>query len=281
MSRASATAQAILRQDPGAKPEAVMDGLLEASLKTLGETRHAGWQHGPMTFDAALISAKVDIPEIVERLRVIPAARLVFFGPPGTGKSELARHIARAIGRPALIKKSSDLISAFVGESERAVADTFEEARRTDAVLILDEADSFFQRRDGDVRHYEISLVNEFLQQVDSFEKGVLVATTNALTRMDEASLRRFDLKLEFGFLESHQAMELMARCCKQLGVYESGCEKLAASVQRLAPGDFAAVMRQARFRPVASAQDVLQRLLNEVSFKDGPRHSIGFGMAH
>ena len=281
MSRASATAQAILRQDPGAKPEAVMDGLLEASLKTLGETRHAGWQHGPMTFDAALISAKVDIPEIVERLRVSPAARLVFFGPPGTGKSELARHIARAIGRPALIKKSSDLISAFVGESERAVADTFEEARRTDAVLILDEADSFFQRRDGDLRHYEISLVNEFLQQVDSFEKGILVATTNALTRMDEASLRRFDLKLEFGFLESHQAMELMARCCKQLGVYESGCEKLAASVQRLAPGDFAAVMRQARFRPVASAQDVLRRLLNEVSFKDGPRHAIGFGMAH
>jgi hypothetical protein len=39
--------------------------------------------------------------------------------------------------------------------------------------------------------------------------------------------------------------------------------------------------MRQARFRPVASAQDVLQRLLNEVSFKDGPRHTIGFGMAH
>jgi transitional endoplasmic reticulum ATPase len=170
------------------------------------------------------------------------------------------------------------LISAFVGESEKAVKEAFEEARRDGAVLILDEADSFLANRQTAVRSWEVTLVNELLQQIEAFDEGVFVATTNALDRLDEATMRRFDLKLEFRFLQPGQARELMRRCCERLGVYENGCETLVTSMDRLTPGDFATVVRQARFRPARSADEVARRLREEVGFKRGPRQAIGFG---
>ena len=127
-----------------------------------------------------------------------------------------------------------------------------------------------------------MTLVNELLQQIEAFDEGVFVATTNALDRLDEATMRRFYLKLEFRFLQPAQARELMRRCCERLGVYERGCEALVTSMDRLTPGDFATVVRQARFRPARSAEEVARRLREEVGFKRGPRQAIGFGpVAH
>ena len=105
----------------------------------------------------------------------------------------------------------------------------------------------------------------------------MLVATTNALDRIDEATMRRFDLKLEFRFLQPDQAGELMRRSCKRLGLYAPGCEELAASIPRLTPGDFATVIRQSRLRPVRSAQEIANRLKVEVGYKRGQRQAIGF----
>jgi transitional endoplasmic reticulum ATPase len=183
----------------------------------------------------------------------------------------------RTLGRPALVRRSSDLIGSFVGESERAVAQAFEEARRDGAVLILDEVDSFLGSRESAVRRWEVSLVNELLQQIEDFEPGLFVATTNALDRIDEATMRRFDLKLEFRFLLAAQAGELMRRTCEQLGLYEPGCEALVTAIPRLTPGDFAAVIRQARLRPMSSAREVANRLQEEVGYKRGARQAIGF----
>ena len=271
-------ASAVLRQQPEALPEVVMDSLIESTIRAVdGEHRHQRGVESAVDYDPALISTEVDVAMLLENLRTSPSARMCFYGPPGTGKSALARYIAEALGRPALIRRSSDLIGSFVGESERAVAQAFEDARHDGAVLILDEIDSLLGNRESAVRSWEVSLVNELLQQIEAFEPGLFVATTNALDRIDEATMRRFDLKLEFRFLQPDQAGELMRRSCERLGLYAPGCEELAADIPRLTPGDFATVIRQSRLRPVRSAQEMASRLKVEVGYKRGQRQAIGF----
>lgn len=275
--RTARAAQAVLRQEPQARGEEVMESLLASSLKAMGTAPHfkAGGLAG-IEYDPALVCTDVDVPALVNSLRAWPHARMCFHGVPGTGKSALATHIAEALGRPVILKRCSDLLGTYVGESERFVANAFEAARREDAVLIMDEADSFLSSRQHAQRQFELTLVNEFLQQMEAFDRGIFVATTNLMSRLDDATLRRFDLKVAFEYLRPAQAAEMMRRACTALGVYEPGCGQLVHGLVKLAPGDFHLVMRQARFRPVRGAADIRQRLVEEVDRKGGGR-PIGF----
>jgi len=69
--------------------------------------------------------------------------------PPGTGKSLLARHAADELGKPLILKRASNLLDKYLGETERRIAAMFEQARDEDAVLVPDEADSFIADRSG------------------------------------------------------------------------------------------------------------------------------------
>ena len=125
---------------------------------------------------------------------------LLFHGPPGTGKSELARHLAGHLGRELMVRRASDLLDPFVGMTERHIAAAFAEAEREGAVLVLDEADSFLFPRGRARRSWEISFTNELLTRLERF-RGILVCTTNRLTGLDDASLRRFTAKVAFDYL--------------------------------------------------------------------------------
>ena len=110
------------------------------------------------------------------------------------------------------------------------------------------------------------------LVQMENFD-GVFIATTNLMSGLDQASLRRFDMKLEFGYLKPKQAWKLFAEECKSLDIVikDNGQVKnRVKSLTQLAPGDFAAVRRQNRFRPVKSVDMFLERLEEELSVKEG-----------
>jgi SpoVK/Ycf46/Vps4 family AAA+-type ATPase len=125
---------------------------------------------------------------------------LLFYGPPGTGKSELARYIADKLDRKIICKRVSDIQNKYVGETEKNIRNAFLEAEREEAVLVIDEADSLLFSRDRAVRSWEISFTNEFLTQMERF-RGILICTTNRLDDIDHASIRRFNIKLEFDYL--------------------------------------------------------------------------------
>ena len=80
--------------------------------------------------------------DVIARLALRKSGRLCFAGTPSTGKTALAQHLAKALGLPLHVKKASDLLGMYVGQTEANLADAFAEARREDAVLLLDEADS-------------------------------------------------------------------------------------------------------------------------------------------
>jgi len=96
---------------------------------------------------------------------------------------------------PVVSKRASDLLNAHVGDSEKAIARAFEEARDEGALLILDEVDSLLSDRRLAVRSWEVSQVNELLVQLEAHTLPV-VATTNFMERLDPACLRRFTFKI-------------------------------------------------------------------------------------
>lgn len=111
-------------------------------------------------FDPALVVTDLDIARLIERLGRPDAARNVSFcfsGPPGTGKSALARHLPEVMGLPVKQKRASDLLSMFVGGTEKAIASAFSQAREEGAFLIFDEADSLLGNRAFAARSWEIS----------------------------------------------------------------------------------------------------------------------------
>lgn len=168
---------------------------------------------------------------------------LLLHGPPGTGKTEFARYVARRFKRRLLVKQGSDLINCFVGETEKAIRLAFSEAERDKAILFIDEADSFLYSREGAVRSWEVTLVNEMLTNMESFH-GMLVCATNFKEILDSAAIRRFGLKLEFDYLTPAGSLtfyELFLGGLTGERLSRAGIRDLG-SMTRLTPGDFKVV---------------------------------------
>jgi len=171
---------------------------------------------------------------------------LLFHGPPGTGKSELARYVAHTLDREAIVRRASDVVSAWVGETEQNIARAFAEAEREDAVLVLDEVDTFLFGRDMAQHSWEISFTNELLTQMERF-RGILVCTTNRLEGLDPAALRRFQIKVRFDYLDDKGKVVLYRTVLAPLCASPPSSEQMRAlcEIGPLAPGDFRVVRDQ------------------------------------
>lgn len=126
---------------------------------------------------------------------------VLLYGPPGTGKTLLARAAAHEAQATFYAVKCSDIMSKWVGESERNIAALFDSARAHErAVIFFDELDSLFFRRGTDAHNDR--RVNELLQQIDGFSGGssglMVLGATNNPWAVDEAAMRpgRFSQKI-------------------------------------------------------------------------------------
>ena len=233
-------------------------------------------------YDLSLLNVEshFEVPRIVEALRRRGHGTLCFHGPPGTGKTALAEHIAQALQKPLLVRQASDLMSKYVGETEQNMAKMFEEAMAENAVLLLDEADSFLRSRQRAERNYEVTEVNQMLQGMERFA-GLFICTTNLFDSLDEAALRRFTFKVRFKPLKAEQRVamfvaEALADDATQLNAEQR--QRLAA-LDQLAPGDFAAVKRQVEILAATFEPDeFLAQLESEHRVKPGVRERRGIG---
>ena len=190
---------------------------------------------------------------------------VLFYGAPGTGKTELAKYVARNLGRKLLIRKASDILGCFVGETEKKIRAMFRDAEEKGAILFLDEADSMLQERGGATHSWEVTQVNELLTQMENF-KGIFIAATNFNGNLDQASRRRFALKVKFNYLKPEGIETLWKAFFNDIP-----CPAEARNLKALAPGDFNAVYSSFRFLDESekTPENILHALEHEINSKD------------
>lgn len=245
---------ALAKHEDAATVEGLAERTLRRSLEALGLSPDylITGDAPPLSYRPELLNPSQDLTALTQGLKARPKSRLCFSGPPGSGKTAFAQHLAEQVNKPLLQKTASDLLNCYLGETEKNLAAMFREAEDEDSVLLLDEADSFLQDRTSAHRSWEVTQVNELLKQMEQFE-GLFICATNLMDRLDPAVLRRFDLKIQFGYLRREQAETLFSRVLADLqGYYRP--RRLAEPVKMrlsklstLTPGDFATVVRQAR----------------------------------
>ena len=258
-------------RDP-ARADATLRRMVNHTLDAMGLLRRPmAIEPPPTPYAPEYSNPDTDLTALVSGLRHCTRARLCLYGPPGTGKTAFGRYLAEQLDKPLLVKRASDLLSMWVGMSERNIANMFREAEREGAVLLLDEADSFLRERRGAHASWEVTQVNEVLTQMEAFE-GIFIASTNLMDTLDAASLRRFDFKIRFNYLNPQQAHDLFLP-----GLDERGQNPLDAEIEKrlnrlgnLAPGDFAVVVRKARvFDMTLDAERLIRGLEDECRAKE------------
>ena len=254
----------------------VLDGVLRAQglPSVLRECRSISTDG----YDPSMSNADVDLEALTHSLRKNPTGRLCLYGPAGTGKTAFGLWLADQLGRPMHLKRVSDLQSPFLGETERLLAQAFERASQEGAVLQIDEVDSFLQDRRNARHGWEVTQVNEFLTQLESYS-GVFIASTNLQDSLDPASLRRFDFKVRMDYMNSVQVERMFMRLLHELGLDAPvhGVSTDLSRLTQLTPGDFAVIRRQHACSPFEDSSQAVKALAHEQTLKGPVRRRVGF----
>ena len=269
-----------------ASSEALIERQLGNADKALGTAQsERGARRVVTSYDLDLVNteSRFEVRKIVESLRRKGYGTLCFYGPPGTGKTALAEYMAHELQRPLMVRQASDLVSKFLGETEQNMARMFDEAQSEEAVLLLDEADSFLRSRRMAERNYEVSEVNEMLQGMERFA-GIFICTTNLFLDLDEAALRRFTFKIQFKPLTVAQRERMFVAEALQgvaLRLTDEQRHRLAR-LDELTPGDFAAVKRQVDILgELFEPDEFLSQIESEHRVKPEVRQRRGIGFVH
>jgi DNA replication protein DnaC len=263
--------------------EKILEQILNGHAR-LFNNEPAYWALESVThYDLQFTNTSIALSELVSGLRRHPFGRYCFYGAPGTGKTAFAIYLAEQTGIPVMIKNAADILDMYIGESEKNISKIFAEAKEKKAILLIDEADTFLSDRKNARHNWEISMINSMLIEMERFN-GILICTTNLMSNLDNASLRRFDFKVKFDYLTADQRWALFKQECKHLGsqlpegeqlsLYQTKIEKLTT----LTPGDFAVLARQAKFREDPFKPDQIITILEDECATKGEQFTrIGF----
>ncbi|MEY6431177.1 AAA family ATPase [Thioalkalicoccus limnaeus] len=280
--RQAADNPAVVDQRCAETAEATLEILLNSTLKAMGHEALPRQRAGaPLRYRRECLNADQDLQALEHGLRRTPRGRICCYGPPGTGKSAYGVHLAETLQRPLFIKRASDLLSPYVGETEQRLAGLFRRADTEGAVLLLDEADSFLRDRRMIQSSWEATQINEMLTQIEAFD-GLFIASTNLLETLDAAALRRFDLKIRFDYLRPDQAWTLFRATLRQGGgrlTQPTLWQTRLARLEHLTPGDFAGLARRQRLVATPwTPQTLFDALTAEIHLSQrATGRSIGF----
>lgn len=222
-------------------------------------------------------------------------ARIIFYGPAGTGKTITALGIAKSLKKPVISFDCSKILSMYVGESEKNVRKIFDGYKdiakklKNNPILLLDEADQFLSVRvssGGGAEKMHNQMQNIFLEQIEKFE-GILIATTNLLETIDSAFSRRFNYKIEFKKPSIEQRKTLWEKYLPKNAKYDKGdtLKSLAESLSEysLSGGQISLVIKNTAYKvatrdhPVFKKEDFIEEIKKEQSGSFDGEKNLGF----
>jgi len=191
-----------------------------------------------------------------------PAQKLLFFGPPGCGKTLAAEVIAGSLSLPLVLVRLDSLISSFLGETAANLRRVFDYVARVPVVALFDEFDALTKDRGDSADHGELKrAVNAVLQMMDGYRgKSILIATTNYESLLDKAVWRRFDEVIRFDMPNQEQIAELLA--LKLSGVrrnFEPDDQKIVALFKGLSHADIERILRRAVKEMILAGREFLE----------------------
>ena len=192
-----------------------------------------------------------------------PAQKLIFFGPPGCGKTLAAEVLASELSLPLVVVRLDSVISSFLGETASNLRKVFDYVAEHPSVALFDEFDAITKDRGDSADHGELKrAVNAVLQMMDSYRgKSILIATTNYESLLDKAVWRRFDETLQFDMPDSEQIKRLLS--LKLSGVrrnFEPSDTKIASLFKGMSHADIERVLRRAVKEMVLGGKEFLEK---------------------
>lgn len=197
---------------------------------------------------------------------------VLLYGPPGTGKTMIAKAIANEVGAKFYAVKGSDIVSKWVGDSEKNINSLFEEANKQDrAIIFIDEMDSLIGKRGLDTHNDK--RVNEFLQQIDGFAGRnpnlLLLGATNRPWDIDSAAMRsgRFSQKIYLPLPDAAARKYMLEKNMKRVPVAKDfNIDRIVAQTENYSGADIEELCDRAKDEPLlqAIATDKVVLVTNE-----------------
>ncbi|MBD8026462.1 AAA family ATPase [Ureibacillus sp. Re31] len=208
----------------------------------------------PALFDETIILDN-EVEEIIKRFfkeremapkllsnGIKPPNSLLLYGPPGVGKTMLAKYVSANLTLPLITLDLSSAISSYLGKTGQNLKKVLDYGKESPSVLLLDEFDAVAKRRDDPTDLGELKrIVNVLLKELEEWPNhSIIIAATNHPEFLDSAIWRRFDLKIEMPFPSEEQRYKLwnMRFNNEIVAIQESVLRGVAKSVEKVTPSD-------------------------------------------